>query len=139
MHSNQFTKALRAFSGSARTFLEAGFALNVIFSFVKGLMPSRAFVAGFFTTFSLSKPGSVNRPPPRRLFLIWPFSDSNTATTCLRDSSVSLVIWATISDFVGAPPFFAITRLLVGIFAAEKILRDERFGAQHITRSFIRK
>jgi hypothetical protein len=26
---------------------------------------------------------------------------------------VSLVIWATISDFVGAPPFFAITRLLV--------------------------
>jgi hypothetical protein len=50
-----------------------------------------------------------------------------------------LVIWATISDFVGAPPFFAITRLLVGIFAAEKILRDERFGAQHITRSFIRK
>jgi hypothetical protein len=24
-----------------------------------------------------------------------------------------LQIWATISDFVGAPPFFAITRLLV--------------------------
>src|SRR5687768_1045966 len=83
-------------------------------------MPSRAFVAGFFTTFILRRPGSVNRPGPRRLFLMMPLSDSNTAATCLRDSSVSLVIWATISDFVGAPPFFAITRLLVEIIRSEK-------------------
>src|SRR6478735_1892561 len=119
----QFTNALRLFSGRARTFLEAGFALKIIFSFVNGLMPSRAFVAGFFTTFSLSRPGSVNRPPLRRLFLIWPLSDSNTAATCLRDSSASLQIVATISDFVGAPPFFAITRLLVRKNAAKNRLR----------------
>jgi hypothetical protein len=37
-----------------------------------------------------------------------PFSDSNTAETCLRDSSVSSQIWAKTSDFVGAPAFFAI-------------------------------
>src|SRR5690349_19547321 len=90
--SVQFTKALRLFRGSTRTFLEAGFALKSIFPLVKGLMPSRAFVAGFFTTFILSRPGSVNRPPLRRLFLIWLLSDSNTAATCLRDSSASLQI-----------------------------------------------
>jgi hypothetical protein len=62
-----------------------------------------------------------------------PLSDSNTAATCLRDSSLSLQIVATISDFVGAPPFFAITRLLVEK-SREKIFSGERFGAQHSTR-----
>ena len=52
-----FTIALRLFKGSTRTFLLAGLALNVIFSPVKGLMPSRAFVAGFFTTFSFMQAG----------------------------------------------------------------------------------
>src|SRR5688572_7062219 len=65
-------------------------------------MPSRAGVAGFFTTFILSRPGMVNKPAPRRLFLMTPFRDSNTLPTSLRDSFVSLQIWATISDFVGA-------------------------------------
>ena len=55
----QLTMALRLFSGMARTFLLAGFALNIIFSPVNGLTPSRALVAGFFTTFSFSRPGSV--------------------------------------------------------------------------------
>jgi len=36
-----------------RTFLLAGFALNIIFSPLKGLTPSRAFVAGFFHDFHL--------------------------------------------------------------------------------------
>ena len=35
----QFTSALRLFRGSMRTFFEAGFALNIIVSLVKGLMP----------------------------------------------------------------------------------------------------
>ena len=35
----QFTRALRLFRGSRRIFFEAGFALNIIFSLVKGLMP----------------------------------------------------------------------------------------------------
>ena len=36
---SQFTRALRLFRGRMRTFFEAGFALNIIFSLVKGLMP----------------------------------------------------------------------------------------------------
>src|SRR5262245_184511 len=88
----QFTRALRLFSGARRIFLEAGFALNIISSLVKGLMPLRAFVAGFLTTFIFSRPGSVNTPWLRRLFLMMPLSDSNTAATCLRDRSASLQI-----------------------------------------------
>src|ERR1700742_4895565 len=87
-----FTIALRLFKGSTRTFLLAGLALNVIFSPVNGLMPSRALVAGFFTTFNFMRPGSVNRPLPRRLFLITPPNESNTDATCLRDRAVSFEI-----------------------------------------------
>ena len=54
--------SFRFFSGESFTFLLAGFALNIIFSPVNGLMPSRAFVAGFFTTFIFNRPGNVNRP-----------------------------------------------------------------------------
>ena len=36
---SQFTRALRLFRGSRRIFFEAGFALSIIFSLVKGLMP----------------------------------------------------------------------------------------------------
>jgi alpha/beta superfamily hydrolase len=85
----------------------AGLALNIIFSPVNGLTPSRALVAGFLTTFIFSRPGIVKRPLPRRLFLITPPRESKTPPTCLRDSPVSLEIWVRISDLVGAPPFFA--------------------------------
>ena len=37
--ASQFTRALRLFRGSRRIFFEAGFALNIIVSLVKGLMP----------------------------------------------------------------------------------------------------
>src|ERR1700752_872075 len=105
---DQFTISLRFLSAAMRTFLLAGLALNIIFSPVKGLTPSRALVAGFFTTFIFRSPGSVNSPPPRRLFLITPLSESKTLPTCLRDSPVSLEMLVRTSDFVGAPPFFAI-------------------------------
>src|SRR3984957_8941666 len=72
----ELTIPFRLLSGTARTFLLAGLALKVIFSPVKGFTPSRAFVAGFFTTFSFSRPGRVNKPLPRRLFLITPPSES---------------------------------------------------------------
>src|SRR5690349_15363607 len=100
--------ALRLFNGMARTFLLAGLALKVIFSPVKGFTPSRAFVAGFLTTLSLSRPGMVKRPLLRRLFLMTPLSESNTVLTCLRDRPVSFEMDNKISDLVGAPPFFAI-------------------------------
>src|SRR5579871_3711048 len=106
--SAQFTKPFSDFSATARTFFEAGLALKVIFSPVKGFTPSRALVAGFFTTFSFSRPGSVNRPWPRRLFLMMPCSDSKTAPTCFFDSSASFAIVERISDLVGAALFFAI-------------------------------
>jgi hypothetical protein len=52
----------------------------------------------------------------------------------LRDSSASLQIVATISDFVGAPPFFAITRTPhEKKLQRKKYPAAERFGAQHIT------
>src|SRR5690348_8122482 len=88
----EFTIAFRLFSGITRTFLLAGLALNIIFSPVKGLIPSRAFVAGFFTTFIFSRPGMVKRPLLFRLFLITPLSESKTPPICLRDSPVSLEI-----------------------------------------------
>src|ERR1700689_5314075 len=96
---DQFTIDFRFFNGNARTFLLAGLALNVIFSPVKGLTPSRDLVAGRFTTLSLSRPGSVNKPLPLRLFLIIPLRDSNTSLTCFLESSVSLETVARISDF----------------------------------------
>src|SRR5580698_9314545 len=60
--SDQFTNSLSVFNAAMRTFLLAGFALNIIFSPLNGLTPSRAFVAGFFTTFIFKRPGSVNKP-----------------------------------------------------------------------------
>src|SRR5215470_6574490 len=127
--------ALRFLSGSTRTFLLAGLALNIIFSPVRGLTPSRALVAGFFTTFIFRSPGSVNSPPPRRLFLITPLSESKTLPTCLRDSPVSLEMLVRTSDFVGAPPFFAIlrysSRILVG-YDAPRLLGARRESARKI-------
>jgi hypothetical protein len=42
--------SLAAFTGRALMIFRAGFALNIVGSFVNGLMPFRAFVAGFLTT-----------------------------------------------------------------------------------------
>src|SRR5215469_5278144 len=106
----ELTIPFRLLSGMTRTFLLAGLALNIIFSPVNGFTPSRALVAGFLTTFIFSRPGIVNRPLPRRLFLITPPSESKTLPTCLRESPVSLEMCVRTSDFVGAPPFFAILR-----------------------------
>src|ERR1700682_5928263 len=41
------TASLAAFTGRALMIFRAGFALNTVGSFVNGLMPFRAFVAGF--------------------------------------------------------------------------------------------
>ena len=88
----QLTMFFRPFSGRMRTFFEAGFALKIIFSPVNGLVPSRSFVAGFFTTFSFMRPGTVNSPPLRRLFRMQPLSESSTLLACFRDSFVSFAI-----------------------------------------------
>src|SRR5579883_2120721 len=81
------TASLTAFTGRARTALLAGFAANICFSLVKGLMPSRAGRAGFFTTTNFAKPGRTKMP----FFLssLWPTATrvSTTCLTCLRDTS----------------------------------------------------
>src|SRR5690606_27980715 len=122
----EFTKPFRFLSGMTRTFLLAGLALNIIFSPVNGLIPSRAFVAGFFTTFILSSPGRVNRPLLRRLFLITVLSESKTPPTCLRESPVSFAICVRISDLVGAPPFFAIVRYSSHVVSVHARARREK-------------
>ena len=58
------TIARRAWSGRTRTTLRAGFALMVIASFVKGLIPGRAFVAGLRLIVMRNKPGTVKMPEP---------------------------------------------------------------------------
>jgi hypothetical protein len=40
----------------------AGFALNIVGSLVNGLMPFRAFVAGFLMTTNLANPGTKKAP-----------------------------------------------------------------------------
>jgi len=66
-------------------------------------MPLRALVAGFLFTLILYMPGMLKVPGPRglRFCAIRPLSDSNTALTSLRLSSVSSDRCARISDFVG--------------------------------------
>jgi hypothetical protein len=53
---------LAAFNGRALTIFRAGLALKIVGSLVNGLIPFRAFVAGFFTTTSFAKPGTTNAP-----------------------------------------------------------------------------
>jgi hypothetical protein len=54
--------SLAAFTGRALIIFRAGFALNIVGSFVNGLMPFRAFVAGFLMTTNLAKPGTKKAP-----------------------------------------------------------------------------
>src|SRR5215471_6318271 len=78
------TASLAALTGRALMILRAGFALKTVGSFVNGLIPRRAFVAGFFMTMNLASPGITNAP----VFLssLWPISAtaSTTPLTSLR-------------------------------------------------------
>src|SRR6201995_5257516 len=86
--ANHATASLTAFTGRALTIFRAGFALKVVGSFVNGLMPWRAFVAGFLITMNLASPGTTNAP----VFLssLWPIAAtaSLTALTAFRANSL---------------------------------------------------
>ena len=56
------TASFAALTGRARTIFRAGFALNIISSPVKGLVPLRALVAGFLMTTNFANPGTRNTP-----------------------------------------------------------------------------
>jgi hypothetical protein len=54
--------SLAAFTGRALMIFRAGLALNIVGSFVNGLMPLRSFVAGFLMTTNLANPGTKKAP-----------------------------------------------------------------------------
>src|SRR5690606_14823561 len=56
------TISFRPFNAATLTVFDAGLALNIISSPVKGFTPFRAFVAGFLTTRIFRRPGRVNKP-----------------------------------------------------------------------------
>ena len=56
------TASLAAFTGRPLITLRAGLALNTVGSLVKGLMPLRSLVAGFFTTTMRTRPGTTKTP-----------------------------------------------------------------------------
>merc|ERR1719432_409013 len=58
----QLIISLSFFMGRARTVLLAGFALKTHGSLVNGFTPLRAGRAGFFLSFKLSAPASLNEP-----------------------------------------------------------------------------
>src|SRR6185437_8136788 len=60
MTGDQATASLAALTGRARTIFRAGLALKIVGSFVNGLMPGRALVAGFLITTNLANPGTRN-------------------------------------------------------------------------------
>jgi hypothetical protein len=92
----QTAMSLSFFSGRTLTAVDAGLALNITSSLVKGLMPLRALTAGLRTVLILSRPGRTNSPTA--FFLMWDSMTSvrlsSTAETCLR---VRDVVWATSS------------------------------------------
>ena len=59
---DQLTISLNFFIGSARTVLDAGFALKTQGSLVKGFTPFLAGDAGFFFSFKFNAPASLNEP-----------------------------------------------------------------------------
>ena len=56
------TASLTAFTGRALITFLAGFALNMVGSFVNGFMPLRSFVAGFLITTNFANPGTKKAP-----------------------------------------------------------------------------
>merc|ERR1719238_70154 len=80
----QLTISFSFFIGRARTVLEAGLALKVHGSLVKGFTPLRAAVAGFFFSLRFRAPASLN----------WPFFLSSPAATSTRPSTTALTSFA---------------------------------------------
>ena len=56
------TASLAAFTGRALMIFRAGFALNIVGSFVNGLMPLRSCVAAFLMITNLANPGTRKAP-----------------------------------------------------------------------------
>merc|ERR1719229_758476 len=93
----QLTISLNFFMGKPLTVLLAGFALNTHGSFVKGLTPFRAGVAGLFLSFRLTQAPILKDP----CFL------SSAAATANKPSTAALTSFAfnpTVSATAAYPP-----------------------------------
>ena len=88
-----YTISLRPFKGRTLMTLQAGLALNIHSSPVKGLTPLRAFLAGFRLTSILLRPGMVNT---RGLFFLRSF-----LIIAVRQSKTSVI------SFLPMPVFSA--------------------------------
>merc|ERR1719373_883963 len=104
----QLTISLSFFIGKTRTVLLAGLALNTQGSLVKGFTPLRAATAGFFLSFMLRSPPSLNLP----FFFNSPAASSRyEVTTALTCFGLSSVLSATLENAAlavkpAAPAFF---------------------------------
>ena len=111
----------------------AGFALKVISSFVKGLIPLRALVAGLLFTTNFIRPGIVNSPAD--FFFMWRctrlFRVSNTLATSFLDSSVASAMYSSVLVLLNgswiavngkAFAFFAVAFLAVVFFETDLFL-----------------
>ena len=122
--------ALSFFNANIFTEVRAGFALNIISSLVKGLMPLRALVAGFLIVFILSNPGRVNSPTARFLMCLSMISEheSNTLATCALVRFTSSAMLAHNCDLVKAD-CNAVSFLVASAFAIVGFLAVDVFLA----------
>merc|ERR1719240_1812474 len=106
-HLAQFTISLSFFIGSARTVFEAGLALKVQGSLVKGFTPLRAGCAGFFFSFMFKAPANLN----------WPFFLSSPAATSTRPSTTAFTSFA-LRPVVSATELYAAEAVMAEDFIA---------------------
>merc|ERR1740139_383881 len=116
----QFTISLNFFIGKHLTVLLAGFALKTHGSLVKGLRPFLAAVAGFFLSFMLRTPPSLNLPfffnsvaPRARYAVMTPLT-----TFALRPCPSATAENAALAVKPDAPAFFM-------VFIAGAIVRNK--------------
>ena len=93
----QSAASLSFFSGRTFSLVVAGLALNTVSSFVKGLIPLRAFLAGTAMAVTFSRPGSTKVPAP---FLLTdastvPSRAAMTALTALGSTPDDWARWFT--------------------------------------------
>ena len=82
---------LSACNGRTLTTLRAGLALKIVSSFVNGLMPLRAFLAGIRLTTTFMRPGTCMTPGPpgSRMFQVVTGSGAPTFLSVRRYSAGS--------------------------------------------------
>src|SRR4029079_15719719 len=125
--------SLAALIGRALISFRAGLALSVVGSFVNGLIPSRAFVAGFLITTNFARPGTRNAPDfLSSLYAIVASPSRTSLTSFLLRPSDCPASFSINSDFdirfaIGSSPWFGGGSSRAGVGK-----RDERVRYQFL-------